>query len=272
MAFPELAWRQLAVIKLWAIVDTFFPYKQYMDAPWSEALTASLHRMAAVRDAREYTLAMAEMANRLGDNHVMLASPEMSNVLGWFSPGLQLVRADGRIAVAGFASEELARTSGLKAGDVIVSVDGEDVGARLARLGAVTGGSRDDMKQHRALAYLLTAPVQESAAAARRGRRRPPARRHAGAQGVVGGAVAARAGGAAAGRRRRLRRSRAARNRRRRRHVRQAAGHQSAGTRHARISAPHGHGIGSAAERQGRGNRRQVPAVRKRRRWTATPA
>ena len=30
MAFPELARRQLAVVKLWAVADAFFPYKQYM--------------------------------------------------------------------------------------------------------------------------------------------------------------------------------------------------------------------------------------------------
>jgi C-terminal processing protease CtpA/Prc len=163
MAFPELAWRQLAVIKLWAVADAFFPYKQYMDAPWEAALAEFLKRMETVAGARDYALAMAAMANRLGDNHVGAWSPEIAKVLGSFVPGVRLSLIEGRIVVSSFASEELARDSGLKLGDVVISVDGEDAGQRLARLGEVTGGSREEMRQRRALTYLLAAPYKVDA-------------------------------------------------------------------------------------------------------------
>jgi hypothetical protein len=50
MVFPTLPWRQLAVIKFWSVIDAFYPYKDLMDRPWSEALPEFLAAMEQVAD------------------------------------------------------------------------------------------------------------------------------------------------------------------------------------------------------------------------------
>lgn len=141
MQLPTPAWRQLAVIKLWAIADAFFPYKEGMAQPWRESLVRFLHQMEQVGSPLDYALTLQQMAAMLEDSHVAVRSAELEKYLGVATPGVRLARIEGKIAVAHLDADGAAGRAGLLTGDVVLSVDGEDAERRARRLADLLGGS-----------------------------------------------------------------------------------------------------------------------------------
>jgi len=131
MRFPDLPYRQLAVIRFWSVIDAFYPYKDLMDRPWRDALPEFLARMEKVRDARGYVLALSEMAARLQDNHVRVKGhPEIEAFLGEASLPLGLAGVEGRILV----ERLLAPAEGVRVLDEVLEIDGVPVQEGLRRL------------------------------------------------------------------------------------------------------------------------------------------
>lgn len=153
--FPDLPWRQLAVIKFWSVVDCFFPYKALMDQPWEDALTRFLERMQTVKDGREYALTLAEMATLLQDSHVGVRNSEMSAYLGQSPTLARLAHVEGQIAVTAI---DPVGTPGLAVGDIVLRVDGEEAQQRLQRLRRVLPASTEHAGIRVALSYLLCGP------------------------------------------------------------------------------------------------------------------
>jgi len=162
MRFPPPAWRQLAAIKLWATMDKYFPARRLMDNAWEAALLACLRRMDDVLDARAYGQALETMAVQLDDSHVITAS----RALGWnertHGIGVQLARISGRIYVAGLTDPALEGSGVLRVGDEILSIDGEDVAARLARLGGTVAASTAAGRWRKAMFEMTLAPRDAS--------------------------------------------------------------------------------------------------------------
>ncbi len=126
MAFPELGYRRLAVIRLWTVIDAFYPYKGLLDRPWDEALPEYLARMEAVADGKAYALALAEMAARLEDNHVwVLGHPALKQLYGAASLPLQFRRVEGRVVVATITDAQAA--GGIHLWDEVREIDGVPV-------------------------------------------------------------------------------------------------------------------------------------------------
>lgn len=155
MQLPTLAWRQLAVIKLWAVADTFFPYKEGMAQPWQDSLVPSLRRMEQVNSPLDYALVLQQMAATLQDSHVGLRSAEIDKYLGLATPGVRLARVEGKIAVVGLDGAGAAGRAGLQPGDVVLSVDGEDADKRARRLADLLGGSTPAGRDLKGLGNML---------------------------------------------------------------------------------------------------------------------
>ncbi|MET0555378.1 MAG: S41 family peptidase [Vicinamibacteria bacterium] len=127
--YPDAAHRMLALFRLYAVVDHFFPYKPLMDRAWDETLADFIPRLRVARDETEYALAVSELATRLQDSHVTLASPVLDRHFGTHRPPVRVDLVEGQTVVT-----EAPPGSGLEAGDVVLSVDGEAASARRARL------------------------------------------------------------------------------------------------------------------------------------------
>jgi C-terminal processing protease CtpA/Prc len=130
--YPDRAHRLLALFRLFNVVEYFFPYRDLMDRPWRETLAEFVPRMADARDATGYALAVSELAVRLQDSHVTLASPVLDAYFGTHRPDVRVDRVEGQTVITGLAPT-LAK-SGVRVGDVVVSVDGEEASVRRARL------------------------------------------------------------------------------------------------------------------------------------------
>lgn len=158
--YPDLSWRQLAVIKFWSVVECFFPYKQLMDQPWGPTLPIFLGRMQTVKNGQEYALVLAEMATSLQDSHVGVYNTEMFAYIGEASTLVSLAQIEGRIVIE--ATNPLG-TSGLSVGDVVIQVDGEDAQVRLHRLLKILPASTEAAGIRAALAYFLFGPEGSNA-------------------------------------------------------------------------------------------------------------
>jgi hypothetical protein len=130
--YPDEAHRLVALFRLHGVIEHFFPYKELMDRSWHETLAEFIPRMRDARDATDYALAVTELAVRIQDSHVTLASPVLDAYFGTHRPAVRVDLVEGLTVITEVAPE-LAQV-GLGVGDVVLSVDGEDTAARRARL------------------------------------------------------------------------------------------------------------------------------------------
>lgn len=129
---PDLPLRRLAVIRLWSVIDAFFPYKDLLDRPWAEALPEFLLRMESVADERGYALALAEMAARLHDNHVRVRGASLERALGEAGLPLHLSVVEGRVVVS--EALDAAGAAATQPWDEVVAIDAEPVKELMSRL------------------------------------------------------------------------------------------------------------------------------------------
>jgi C-terminal processing protease CtpA/Prc len=163
MQLPTLAWRQLAAIKLWAVGDAFFPYKDGMAQPWNDSLVRALRQMEGVDSPVDYAVTLQRMAATLQDSHVMMVSAALNKHLGLAAPEVRLGRVEGKIAVVSLDGGGAARQAGLLAGDVVLSVDGEEAEPRARRLADLLGGSTPAGRDRNGLQALLRGAEDKAA-------------------------------------------------------------------------------------------------------------
>lgn len=131
-AYPPIELRVLAAYKLWGAVHYFFAYKDLMDGDWDTIFGRSLPAFMAAKDAREYNLAVAETVRYLADSHAVVKSPEMDRYFGEVPVGLRLRLIDKKPVITEVL-DPVARKAGIKPGDVLTKVDGEDIVSRVRR-------------------------------------------------------------------------------------------------------------------------------------------
>ena len=131
--YPSAPHRLLAVYRLWGVMENFLPYKHLLDRSWDHALTTFIPRALAARDELEYARAMAEMATLTQDSHVnVTGSRALTKYVGEVPPPVSVRFVEGRPIVTRIADAQAA--PGLKVGDEIVTIDGEDAAARAKKI------------------------------------------------------------------------------------------------------------------------------------------
>jgi C-terminal processing protease CtpA/Prc len=157
-AYPPLAERMTAAFEIWAVGQYFFPYRDLTGERWDRVLTEYLPRFEAARDSLEYALAAAEMATRLHDSHVRITSPALQAHFGEASPPIFVRIIEGLPVVSHFTNDSAARSSGIRIGDVIVSIDGERAAARLRRAERYISASTTQALRRNAARRILAGP------------------------------------------------------------------------------------------------------------------
>jgi C-terminal processing protease CtpA/Prc len=132
MEYPSSEYRVLAAFRTWAVINYFFPYKEFMGEDWNETLRQFISRMERAKDALDYNLAVSEMATHIHDSHGFVRSPVLGKYFGDASMPVRVRMVDGLPVITGFTNAEAAKEAGLEIGDVILSVDGELASHRIA--------------------------------------------------------------------------------------------------------------------------------------------
>ena len=148
--YPSKERRMLGLFRLWSVIHYFYPYLPLMGHAWDEALADFVPRFEAAADAREYAFAVAELAARIPDGHVALwGSKELNALHGKGELPFDVRILEGQPAIAVPHDEAAFARLGVELGDVVVSMDGEPVEARMARLTRYFAASNESYRGYR---------------------------------------------------------------------------------------------------------------------------
>jgi C-terminal processing protease CtpA/Prc len=138
-SFPDPAHRLLAVFRYWNIIHHFYPYKALMGDAWDRTvLPQFIPRVLAATDAVQYGLVIAEMSTFVPDGHSWVTGGDLGKYFGDAGPPVAVRMIEGQPVVTGLGA---APAGGLAVGDVLVSIDGEPVAARMQRIGRYIAAS-----------------------------------------------------------------------------------------------------------------------------------
>ena len=132
MEYPPAGYRVLAAFRVWAVINYFFPYKEFMGEGWNDTLRQFILRMEGAKDALDYNLAVAEMVTHIHDSHGSLTSPVLRKHFGEASAPVRVRMIEGLPVITAFTNTEAAKDAGLEIGHVILKVDGEESSRRIA--------------------------------------------------------------------------------------------------------------------------------------------
>jgi hypothetical protein len=130
--FPGPGERLVGLFRLWGAVRYFHAYPELRNGDWEAALARFIPRFEAARDSVEYALAIAELMALTRDSHGGVQAPGLRALWGTAPLPFKARMIAGRPIVTRLAADSLG--FGLRLGDELLSIDGEAIGARLARI------------------------------------------------------------------------------------------------------------------------------------------
>ncbi|MCX6138576.1 MAG: hypothetical protein NTV54_13900 [Ignavibacteriales bacterium] len=133
MRYPTVTYRLLAAARIWSVFNHFFPYSHLMETTWDSILSASLPDFVSARDSLEYGLAIAKMIARSHDTHVRAMNSPHVYLWGVGSPPFLVQFIEQKAVITHLLDSTSSLAAGIRIGDIVTSVDGEDVGTRLRR-------------------------------------------------------------------------------------------------------------------------------------------
>ena len=132
MEYPPAEYRVLAAFRTWAVINYFFPYREFMGEDWDDTLRQFIPRMEAAKDALDYDLAVAEMVTHIHDSHGFLTSPVLRKYFGEASAPVRVRMIEGLPVITAFTDADAAKAAGLEIGDVVLKVDGREASHLIA--------------------------------------------------------------------------------------------------------------------------------------------
>ncbi len=157
MSYPAVEYRLLAAFKIWGVFKYFFAYRDLLDEDWDQVLLDYLPKFMAAKDALEYNLAVAEMVTHVHDSHAVVRSKELTAYFGEAPLPIQLRLIDKKPVVTRIY-DDAAKSAGLKVGDIVHSVDGEDITQRVNREAKYLSASTNQWLGYVAAQRLLNGP------------------------------------------------------------------------------------------------------------------
>ncbi len=127
MIFPDKNYRLLALFRFWNVINYFFPYKDLIGADWNKILPKYIPKFEANMDAYEYQITVRELTAETHDSHVSVSNTNaFAAKIGNFVPPVIVRFIENQTVVVKVFDEKLP----IRTGDVILSIDGEDIGKR----------------------------------------------------------------------------------------------------------------------------------------------
>ncbi len=163
MKYPSKEYRLLGLFRFWNVMFYFHPYRYLYDHPWDQTLTDFIPQFEADRDALEYSITTARLVARIDDSHGYMRSSVLQEYIGTGGPPVTVESIQGETIVTRIYDEGVHSSSGLAIGDVILSVDGEDIKLRRNRLGELFAASTPQALRIRVSRTVLSGPKGQPA-------------------------------------------------------------------------------------------------------------
>ena len=127
MVFPNAEYRLLALFRFWNVINYFYPYKHLIGDSWQTVLPRYIPKFEANKDATDYQLTVRELVTEMHDSHGGVRNANAaSEKFGTHVPPVLLGYIEGKSVVTKVVNDKLP----IKAGDVVLAIDGERVEKR----------------------------------------------------------------------------------------------------------------------------------------------
>lgn len=129
MKYPDEGFRLLSLYRYWNIIQYYFPYKNLIEEDWKGVLKEFIPKFINAKDETEYNLASLELIGRIHDTHANIwgNSKSLEKYFGERYSPVKLTFAENKPVIEGFYDENLGTQTGLKKGDVITEINGENM-------------------------------------------------------------------------------------------------------------------------------------------------
>lgn len=129
MDYPDARFRLLCLFRYWNMINYYFPYKNLIDEDWNKVLIEFIPKFVNAKNEREYKLVILSIIERIHDTHANIWGP-----IAWtyeyrgkmYAP-LEIGFVEGKACVTGYQDNSLGKSTGLKMGDIIESINGKSV-------------------------------------------------------------------------------------------------------------------------------------------------
>jgi len=152
--YPSRERRMLAGIRMWAVLDSFFQYRNLV-TDWEGALRDALPRLEIAADRDAYLHVLRQMSVRAGDGHIGVTPAPDPAAKPRGVPAIAVRLVEGKLVVVRLIDAAEAKQHGLAIGDVVEMIDGKPMANALADARAETTGSTDEARDQRASGRLL---------------------------------------------------------------------------------------------------------------------
>jgi carboxyl-terminal processing protease len=137
--YPVESLRILALFRYWNILNYFYPYKYIMDQDWDTTLTEVLPLFVDAQTAVEFDKAILVVAKRINDSHAFVFGGVLNGFIGSYYPRFSIDFIDNETVI----TKVSPTVTGIKAGDVIRSMDEIEINALRDSIELYTHGSND---------------------------------------------------------------------------------------------------------------------------------
>lgn len=129
MKYPDEGFRLLSLYRYWNMIQYYFPYKNLIEEDWKGVLKEFIPKFINAKDETEYNLASLELIGRIHDTHANIwgNSKSLEKYFGERYSPVQLTFAENKPVVEGSYDENSGTQTGLKKGDVITEINGENI-------------------------------------------------------------------------------------------------------------------------------------------------
>ncbi len=129
MVYPDAGFRVLSLFRYWNMIRYYFPYTDILDKDWNTVLLEYLPRFINAEDEITYEIAALQLIGDVQDTHANLwgGADQYRATHGSKFPPVHVRFIDKQLVVFDHFNDEMKHTSGLKAGDIITSIDGMPV-------------------------------------------------------------------------------------------------------------------------------------------------
>ena len=139
----DTGYRLLGLFRYWNIIEYYYPYKDIIDEDWDSVLKEFIPKFTKGRDHQSYLLTIGELTTRIHDTHASVIDSDgndVSNYFGSYWLPASYVEIDNQIVI-----NNAIDGSGLKNGDVLVSIDDKDIELIIEERRKYKSQSREDI-------------------------------------------------------------------------------------------------------------------------------
>lgn len=123
----DVGCRLLSLYRYWNMVQYFFPYKNLIGEDWNHVLKEFVPKFIDANTELDYKLTVLSLIACIHDTHANLSDNTLDRHFGTRHAPVAIRNIEGKAVVTDYFNPQLAKISGLKKGDIILTVNNKNV-------------------------------------------------------------------------------------------------------------------------------------------------